>query len=203
MWQAKQTGILFGSDAQINSLLTFVLGPSFVWSTTDVCPQCLRRHFSFKLGSTFWRAKIQISIMKNSAVSEMLEMWKMKNVTLFSLDEQQSNGPFYLLLSGRFTTFAPAGIYAIAPNRQIYIQIVLMKFGSNDPNLRSSPMFDLQKELVHLLSEGWQTRRRRGEGLRDLTAASSLSQDVPRNLRLLLVITSNYQSTSLTKKTFH
>ena len=52
--------------------------------------------------------------------SEMLEMWKMKNVTLFSLDEQQSNGPFYLLLSDRFTTFAPAGIYAIAPNRQIY-----------------------------------------------------------------------------------
>ena len=99
----------------------------------------------------------------------------MKNVTLFSLDEQQSNGPFYLLLSDRFTTFAPAGIYAIAPNRQIYIQIVLMKFGSNDPNLRSSPMFDLQKELVHLLSEGRQTRRRRGEGLRDLTAASLLS----------------------------
>ena len=56
----------------------------------------------------------------------MLEMWKMKNVTLFSLDEQQSNGPFYLLLSDRFTTFAP-GICAIAPNRQIYIQIVLMK----------------------------------------------------------------------------
>ena len=51
--------------------------------------------------------------------SEMLEMWKMKNVTLFSLDEQQSNGPFYLLLSDRFTTFAP-GICAIAPNRQIY-----------------------------------------------------------------------------------
>ena len=60
----------------------------------------------------------------------MLEMWKMKNVTLFSLDEQQSNGPFYLLLSDRFTTFAP-GIYAIAPNRRIYIQIVLMKCGSD------------------------------------------------------------------------
>ena len=72
MWQTKQTRILFGSDAQINSLLTFVLGPSFVWSTTDVWPQTLRRHFSFKLGSTFWKAKIQISIRKNSAVSEML-----------------------------------------------------------------------------------------------------------------------------------
>ena len=131
----------------------------------------------------------------------MLEMWKMKNVTLFSLDEQQSNGPFYLLLSDRFTTFAP-GIYAIAPNRQIYIQIVLMKFGSNDPNLRSSPMFDLQKELVHLLSEGRQTRRRRGEGLRDLTAASSLSQDVPNYLRLLFFFTSNLQRNPLTKKHF-
>ena len=134
--------------------------------------------------------------------SEMLEMWKMKNVTLFSLDEQQSNGPFYLLLSDRFTTFAPAGIYAIAPNRQIYIQIVLMKCGSDDPKLPLSLMFGLQKELVHLLSEGRRTRRRRGEGLRDLTAASSLSQDVPRNLRLLLVITSIHQSTSLTKKNF-
>ena len=132
----------------------------------------------------------------------MLEMWKMKNVTLFSLDEQQSNGPFYLLLSDRFTTFAPAGIYAIAPNRQIYIQIVLMKCGSDDPKLPLSLMFGLQKELVHLLSEGRQTRKRRGEGLRDLTAASSLSQDVPRNLRLLLVITSIHQSTSLTKKNF-
>ena len=68
MGQPKQTRILFGSDAQINSLLTFVLGPSFVWSTTDVWRQSLRRHFSFKLGSTFWKAKIQISIMKNTVV---------------------------------------------------------------------------------------------------------------------------------------
>ena len=80
----------------------------------------------------------------------MLEMWKMKNVTLFSLDEQQSNGPFYLLLSDRFTTFAP-GIYAIAPNRQIYIQIVLMKCGSDDPKLRSSLMFGLQKEFLPVI----------------------------------------------------
>ena len=60
--------------------------------------------------------------------SEMLEMWKMKNVTLFSLDEQQSNGPFYLLLSDRFTTFAP-GIYAIAPNRQIYTKLCSWNLG--------------------------------------------------------------------------
>ena len=132
----------------------------------------------------------------------MLEMWKMKNVTLFSLDEQQSNGPFYLLLSDRFTTFAP-GIYAIAPNRRIYIQIVLMKCGSDDPKLRSSLMFGLQKELVHLLSEGRRTRKRRGEGLRDLTAASSLSQDVPKYLRLLFFFTSNLQRNPLTKNTFH
>ena len=132
----------------------------------------------------------------------MLEMWKMKNVTLFSLDEQQSNGPFYLLLSDRFTTFAP-GIYAIAPNRQIYIQIVLMKCGSDDPKLRSSLMFGLQKELVHLLLEGRRTRRRRGEGLRDLTAASLLSQDVPNYLRLLFFFTSNLQRNPLTKNTFH
>ena len=58
----------------------------------------------------------------------MLEMWKMKNVTLFSLDEQQSNGPFYLLLSDRFTTFTP-GIYAIAPNRQIYIKLCSWNMG--------------------------------------------------------------------------
>ena len=73
MWQTKQTRILFGSDAQINSLLTFVLGPSFVWSTTDVCPQCLRRHFSFKLGSTFWKAKIQI---RSGKTVHCLKCWK-------------------------------------------------------------------------------------------------------------------------------
>ena len=139
--------------------------------------------------------------MKNSAVSEMLEMWKMKNVTLFSLDEQQSNGPFYLLLSDRFTTFAP-GIYAIAPNRQIYIQIVLMKCGSYDPKLPLSLMFGLQKELVHLLSEGRRTRKRRGEGLRDLTAASLLLRDVPRNLCLSLVLTLNLQRSPLATKHF-
>ena len=133
----------------------------------------------------------------------MLEMWKMKNVTLFSLDEQQSNGPFYLLLSDRFTTFAPAGIYAIAPNRRIYIQIVLMKCGSDDPKLRSSLMFGLQKELVHLLSKERQTRKRRREGLRDLTAALLLSQDVPRNLRFSILLNSNHQRAPSQKNTFH
>ena len=133
----------------------------------------------------------------------MLEMWNMKNVTLFSLDEQQSNGPFYLLLLDRFTTFAP-GIYAIAPNRQIYIQIVLMKCGSDDPKLRSSLMFGLQKELVHLLSKERQTRKRRREGLRDLTAALLLSQDVPRNLRFSILLNSNHQrAPSKKKNTFH
>ena len=131
--------------------------------------------------------------------SEMLEMWKMKNVTLFSLDEQQSNGPFYLLLSDRFTTFAPAGIYAIAPNRQIYTKWNLDQMIHSCVHLLCLFAKRIGSPVIRGKANKKEARRRVERFDRSifaLTRCSKLSSFV-------VFFTSNLQRNPLTKNTFH